>query len=329
MTKRTPVLSVLAATALLLTACGTERAGGGGAVGADPDATAPSSATPVDGPGKDGVRVTSVTLPQPSAPASPGRAVVTDRLSRDSGVSAAYEVTNSGSETLTYTAVVTFMSANGGAVTSQTVTVRDVGPGKTVRGTVRAGEVPPGAPRIRRAKVLTATKVPAGEAPAEAGACPASGVRVSADQGDAAMGLRVVGLHLENCGTRDYVVEGYPQLDLRDADFEPVGGIRILRGSEEITTGAGPDERPRRVVLRPGEAASAALVWRNTTEAGTAVTVPYVRVRAKAGAEPVTFTPNLDLGTTGRLGVRPWKEADPRERAQGPGQPQGQGAPAR
>lgn len=284
MTKRTTVLPVLAAAALLLTACGTQPAdlGVGGPGGA--------SARPVDDPGKDGARITSLTLPG------------------DAGISAAYEVTNGGTETLTYSVIVTFTDSAGGAMSNQTVTVRDVGPGKTVRGTVRAGVLPPGTPRVTGAKVMEVTKVPAGEAPAEDGACPASGIRVYADRGDAAMGLRVVGLHLENCGTRDYTVEGYPLLELLDSGMKPVEGVRVLKGSEEITTGAGPDEPPRRVVLRPTEAATASLVWRNTTEAGTAVTVPYVRVRAKAGADPVTVTPGLDLGTTGRLGVRPWKK---------------------
>lgn len=284
MTKRTTVLPVLAAAALLLTACGTQPAdlGVGGPGGA--------SARPVDDPGKDGARITSLTLPG------------------DAGISAAYEVTNGGTETLTYSVIVTFTDSAGGAMSNQTVTVRDVGPGKTVRGTVRAGVLPPGTPRVTGAKVMEVTKVPAGEAPAEDGVCPASGIRVYADRGDAAMGLRVVGLHLENCGTRDYTVEGYPLLELLDSGMKPVEGVRVLKGSEEITTGAGPDEPPRRVVLRPTEAATASLVWRNTTEAGTAVTVPYVRVRAKAGADPVTVTPGLDLGTTGRLGVRPWKK---------------------
>jgi hypothetical protein len=49
-------------------------------------------------------------------------------------------------------------------------------------------------------------------------------------------------------------------------------------------------------------------VWRNTTEFGTPVNVPYVRVRAKAGADPVIVTPNLDLGTTGKLGVTSWQK---------------------
>ncbi|WP_405769209.1 DUF4232 domain-containing protein [Streptomyces sp. NBC_01538] len=305
-------LSVLAVTALLLAACGTEtgRAGTGdtGAGAADPP-----SATQVDDPGKDGVRITALTLPSASPSPSPTRdySVSADSLDlvADSGVSASYEVTNKGTETLTYSVVVTFLGVDGGAVTNQTATVPGVGPGKTVRGTVRAGELPPGAPRVTRAKVLEVTKVPASEAPTEAGTCPASGIRVSADKGDAAMGLRVVGLHLDNCGTRDYTVEGYPLLELLDDTRKPVTGVRILHGSAEITTGAGPDNPPRPVTLRPGESATAGLVWRNTTEFGTAVNVPYVRVRAKAGAAPVTVTPNLDLGTTGKLGVRPWERA--------------------
>ncbi|WP_371660523.1 DUF4232 domain-containing protein [Streptomyces sp. NBC_00280] len=304
-----PLLSALAATALLLTACGTERAGAGN-TGAD--AAEPPSATQVDDPGKDGVRITRLTLPSPSPSPTRSYSVSADSLdlATDSGVVADYEVTNEGTQTLTYSVVFTFMSGDGGAVTNQTATVRDVGPGKTVRGTVRAGQLPPAAPRVTRAKVLEVTKVPASEAPAEPGMCPASGIRVSADQGDAAMGLRVVGLRLDNCGTRDYTVEGYPLLKLLDNDLKSVEGIEILDGSTGITTGAGPDNQPRPVTLGPGESATAGLVWRNTTTSGTPVNVPYVQVRAKAGADPVTVTPNLDLGTTGKLGVRPWEKAE-------------------
>ncbi|MDX3457407.1 DUF4232 domain-containing protein [Streptomyces sp. ME02-8801-2C] len=310
-----PLLPALAATALLLTACGSEHSGTGN-TGAD--AAGEQSVVQVDDPGKDGVRITSLTLPDPSASPSPSPSrdysVSADSLGSDSGsdpgVVAHYEVTNKGAESMTYSVVFTFMSADGGAMSNQTATVRDVGPGKTVRGTIRAGVLPPTTPRITQAKVLEVTKVPASEAPAAPGTCPASGIRVSADKGDAAMGLRVVGLHLDNCGTRDYTVDGYPLLELLDDARKPVTGVRILKGSAEITTGAGPDRQPRPVTLKPGESATAALVWRNTTEFGTPVNVPYVQVRAKAGATPVTVTPNLDLGTTGKLGVRPWEKAE-------------------
>ncbi|MCX4553026.1 DUF4232 domain-containing protein [Streptomyces sp. NBC_01387] len=300
-----PFLVAFAAIALL-TACGAEHAGrntvASGAV--------PPSRTQIDDPGKDGVRVTSLTLPSPSPSPTRSNSVSADSLATDSGVMAAYEVTNKGAETLTYSVVFTFMSSDGGAVTNQTVTVRDVGPGKTVRGTVRAGELPSAAPRVAQAKVLDVTKVPAGEAPARQGTCPDSGIRVSADAGDAAMGLRVVGLHLDNCGTHSYTVEGYPLLELLDDDRKAVDGVEILDGSGEITTGAGPDVQPRPVTIRPGESATAGLVWRNTTGSGTPVNVPYVRVRVKAGAEPVMVTPELDLGTTGKLGVKPWVKVE-------------------
>lgn len=304
-----PFLSALAATALLLTACGTERTGAR-STGADTAATRDGTRT--GDPGKDGVRITSLTLPSAAPSPTLSYSVSADKLTGgwDSGVFAAYEVTNESAETLTYTVVFTFKSSDGGAMANQTETVRDVGPGKTVRGTVRAGELPPTAPRVTQVEVFEVTKVPAAEAPAGPGRCPASGIRVSADQGDAAMGLRIVGLHLDNCGTRAYTVEGYPLLELLDDDLRPVGGVKILDGSGGITTAAGPDEPPRPVTLQPGESATAGLVWRNTTEAGTPVTVPYVRVRAKKGAAAVTVTPHLDLGTTGKLGVRPWKKTE-------------------
>ncbi|MFB7646490.1 hypothetical protein CG740_18180 [Streptomyces sp. CB01201] len=302
-------MSVLVTTALLLTACGAERAGydssGTGASGAS------SSPARVDDPGKDGVRITSLTLPPASASPTHGTSVSADDLTArpDSGIVATFEVTNSTTRALTYSVVFTFLSGDGGAMANQTATVRDVGPGKTVRGSVRAGELAPGARRVSRAKVLVVNKVPAGEAVTPAGTCPPSGIRVSADDGDAAMGLRVVGLHLDNCGKRDYAIEGYPRVELLDDDLNPVTGIAILRGSGDITTGAGPDEQPRPLTLKPGESAQASLVWRNTTESGTAANIPYVRVRAKAGSAPVTVAPHLDLGTTGRLGVRPWTKA--------------------
>ncbi|MFJ9615284.1 DUF4232 domain-containing protein [Streptomyces noursei] len=306
---RRPVslISALATTALLLTACGTERAGAGNT---GTRAAVPPSRTQVDDPGKAGVRITSLTLPSASVSPTRSTSVSADNLATGSGVVASYEVTNEGTETLTYSVVFTFMGGDGGAVTNQTAIVRDVGPGKTVRGTVRVGELPSAAPRVTQAKVLKVTKVPASEAPAEPGTCPASGARVSADQGDAAMGLRIVGLHLDNCGTGDYTLEGYPLLELLDKDLQPVHGIKILHGSGEITTGAEPDEQPRPMTLKPGESATAGLVWRNTTESGTPVNVPSARVRAKTGAAPVTVTPDLDLGTTGKLGVKPWAKAE-------------------
>ncbi|MFF5858950.1 DUF4232 domain-containing protein [Streptomyces sp. NPDC012751] len=162
---------------------------------------------------------------------------------------------------------------------------------------------------MTRVEVARVTKVPAAEAPPASGECPPSGLRLTADDGDAAMGLRVVGLHLENCGTRAHRLDGYPLLELLGEDLAPVEGVRIVHGSGGISTGTGFDEPARPLVLEPGESALSGLMWRNTTGSGTAVDVPHVRVRAERGADPVTVTPHLDLGTTGRLAVRAWTRA--------------------
>ncbi|MFJ8166569.1 DUF4232 domain-containing protein [Streptomyces sp. NPDC096136] len=275
MRKTTPLLPALASV-LLLTACGTQRAGAPGA-----SVTAPAT---------DGVRITSVTAPSGA---------------RDSGISAAYEVTNGGTRPLTYTILFDFTTDAGEVMGNTLETVRAVGPGATVRGSVRPAPGP-GSSRATRVKVSRVTKVPAAEAPPASGECPPSGIRVTTDDGDAAMGLRVVGLHLENCGKSDYPLDGYPLLELLNEDRAPVPGIRIVQGSGGITTGTGFDDPARPLVLKPGESAVSGLMWRNTTESGDPVNVPYVRVRAREGADPVTVTPHLDLGTTGRLAVRAW-----------------------
>ncbi|MEU8434117.1 DUF4232 domain-containing protein [Streptomyces sp. NPDC029216] len=288
---RIPSALPLLAALLLLTGCG-----------------APASGTAVTPPRADGVRITSVTIP--SVAPSPGSDRSDVRAAPlpagGSGISAAYEVTNNGTEALAYTILFDFTTEAGEVMANTRETVRSVGPGATVQGTVRLNTFTPGSSRVTRVKVSQVTKVPAAEAPPASGECPPSGIRITADDGDAAMGLRVVGLHLENCGKRDYTVNGYPLLELLDKNRAPVQGVQIVEGSGGITTGTGFDEPARPLILKPGESALSGLMWRNTTESGDVVNVPYVRVRAVQGGDPVTVTPHLDLGTTGRLAVRAW-----------------------
>ncbi|MEU0428243.1 DUF4232 domain-containing protein [Streptomyces canus] len=201
-----------------------------------------------------------------------------------------------------------FLSASGGAVDNAEHTVEAVGPERTVKGTVVMGEPVGNAPEVTGVEVIKVRSVPGAEASSASGTCPKSGMRLYADQGDAAMGLRVVGLHLVNCGTRPLQLNGYPKLTIQDEDHHTVDGVQILQGTDQISTGLGGDGRPQPVVLRPGEAALAQLAWRNTTQAGAPVNAPYVRVWATPGADPVTVTPELDLGTTGKLGVGPWRK---------------------
>ncbi|MFG2317395.1 DUF4232 domain-containing protein [Streptomyces tendae] len=325
---------------LVLGGCGTQTAAseaGGDEETKGPCAGAPtgggvSGGTAGSGAERDGVRVVGVVeragaregaSPSGRASERPGVSVTADSLP-GFGASAGpcvvqYDVTNPESEPFTYTITFSLMDEQGRAMSNVEERVASVGAGKTVRRTLEPGTYAGGgAVDAGRVRILDVERVPSDEAPVPAGTCPASGLRLTADQGDAAMGLRVVGLHLENCGSRTYSLEGYPVLQLLDAEHQAVDGVEILRGTEGIPMAGGDGGAPRPVTLRPGEAAVSGLAWRNTTEFGEAVTVPYVRVRAEAGSDPVMVAPHLDLGTTGELGVRAWRKD---ERGAGAGRP--------
>jgi hypothetical protein len=147
-------------------------------------------------------------------------------------------------------------------------------------------------------------------APADPAACPASGVRIETDGRDAATGLRLLGLSMVNCGRTTYRVNGYPVLRALDEDRAGLD-IKVLRGVDEIA-GALPGwtGKPAAVVLKPGQRAGAVVVWRNTYDDITdpPVSAPYLEVAPAAGRPATVLTPDpLDLGSTGRLGVSPWR----------------------
>ncbi|MFF4419861.1 DUF4232 domain-containing protein [Streptomyces sp. NPDC001549] len=125
------------------------------------------------------------------------------------------------------------------------------------------------------------------------------------------MGLRVADFQLVNCGTQPYVLEGYPQLSLRDNLNDPVE-VAVEHGSAGITTGTpNLDEAPRPVTLAPGQAAFFGMVWRNlVTESATpAVTARIVEVEPRPGAPRLwlRLAAPVDLGNTGKLGLGPWQ----------------------
>jgi hypothetical protein len=107
----------------------------------------------------------------------------------------------------------------------------------------------------------------------------------------------------------------------------PVAGTVASTSGGISSAVTGFDDPPRSVTLRPGERARSGLVWRNTVQPGIPVDVPYVRVRTKSGAAPVTVTPHFDLGTTGKLGVSPWRTEEQRYRFRPPSAPCRPGAP--
>ena len=147
--------------------------------------------------------------------------------------------------------------------------------------------------------------------------CPESGVRVTAGTVDGAMGLRVMGIELTNCGTQTYEVTGYPVLTLLDEERRPFD-VRVLHGAEPITTNEGfctPtgqfDAGPHLVTLAPGERAVARVVWRNLTtdEFDQLVNATYLSVAPSASEAPQELAPSggVDLGTTGQLGLSAWE----------------------
>ncbi|MFV2099604.1 DUF4232 domain-containing protein [Micromonospora sp. LOL_024] len=143
-------------------------------------------------------------------------------------------------------------------------------------------------------------------------ACPASGVRISHLGVSAAMGLRAMGLELVNCGDRHYRLHGYPAPQLRDADGNTIP-VRIIHGAEGITSGF--DDPPRPVILAPGEAAGAALLWRNLVDnpAVVATNAEHLRVaplRDRPALE-VAIQGSIDLGNTDQLGVSAWEKRTP------------------
>ncbi|MEU6391625.1 DUF4232 domain-containing protein [Streptomyces sp. NPDC046939] len=148
-------------------------------------------------------------------------------------------------------------------------------------------------------------------APEPSGPCPDSGMRITAGDANAAMGLRALTVTLTNCGRATFDLYGYPRLKLLDADGTPVERVQVLEGTSAITAGVR-DDTPRRITVRPGEAASTSWVWRNTYDDTTHPPVTVARVVVDPalgrGTQAVTPDPPLDLGSTGRLGTTAWRK---------------------
>ncbi|PJE98020.1 hypothetical protein CUT44_01905 [Streptomyces carminius] len=140
-----------------------------------------------------------------------------------------------------------------------------------------------------------------------ASSCPASGLRVQAEEAEAAMGLRVLGVRLVNCGETSRTIRGRPGVRVLDGDGEPLE-VEILHKVSEIALIGGLDDAPAPVPLDPGESAVARLVWRNTVTDPTvpAATGSAVEIDPLGDREPRTVPAHLDLGNTGRLAVSPW-----------------------
>ncbi|MCU7729225.1 DUF4232 domain-containing protein [Actinoplanes sp. KI2] len=145
---------------------------------------------------------------------------------------------------------------------------------------------------------------PTASAPASASAasadCPAPGVLITADRGDAAAGYREMTLTLRRCGDTSYLLQGRPDIVVLDERLQP---LKVTVGPSVHYTAD-----PRRINVRPGEGAMAVLSWHNTVTEGTAVTGVALSVAPVQGAprQIVNLPVPMDLGTTGRLDTSAW-----------------------
>ncbi|GAB3112911.1 hypothetical protein GCM10027160_15590 [Streptomyces calidiresistens] len=144
--------------------------------------------------------------------------------------------------------------------------------------------------------------------------CPPSGLRVTADFTNPAMGLRVMGLRLVNCGDTPRRIEGYPGVTLLDEDAEALD-VEVVNGSGDIAFVEGFDDPPVPFDLEPGEQASAGLMWRNTVTHvdDFRYPAPYLTVSPIPGEEAQLVVPDgdIDTGSTGIAGVSAWKPFPP------------------
>ncbi|WP_328957453.1 DUF4232 domain-containing protein [Kitasatospora purpeofusca] len=142
---------------------------------------------------------------------------------------------------------------------------------------------------------------------APVGTCSPEGVALTVGEADAAMGLRVMPVRLSNCGTRPYSLNGHPAVRVLDAERAPLA-VTVKRGSAGIATLANFDAAPKPLTLQPREYAEFQLVWRNTVAAVNKApdNGRYLDVAPLPGRPRLTVPADLDLGTTGRLGVAPW-----------------------
>jgi hypothetical protein len=129
---------------------------------------------------------------------------------------------------------------------------------------------------------------------------------------DAAMGLRAMGIELVNCGSAPFTMNGHPDVRLLGDDRRPLP-VTVGRGSSGIATLDSFDAPPTPVTAAPGERLVAGLVWRNKVTDMTTdpVSGTYLEVVPAPGQPPQVVRPEgpIDLGTTGRLGVAPWRHA--------------------
>lgn len=136
---------------------------------------------------------------------------------------------------------------------------------------------------------------------------PATALVIRTGPVEAAMGLRAMTITMVNKDTQPHTINGYPAIRVLDKNREPLP-ITIDPGATQVATGFDAPAKP--ITIQPGKTATSALIWRNTVTDSTVVATnaPFVDLAPATGAPWQTRHPEggIDLGNTGKLGVRAW-----------------------
>ena len=138
--------------------------------------------------------------------------------------------------------------------------------------------------------------------PSKAADCPAPGLLITAERGDAAAGYREMTIKAKNCGDTPYVLDGRPDIVVLDADRK-AAAVALVPSVHWTAS-------PRKLTLQPGTSATAVLAWHNTVTESTVVATSgaYLDVAPGKGEPRQIVTPPvpLDLGNTGKLQASAW-----------------------
>ena len=143
------------------------------------------------------------------------------------------------------------------------------------------------------------------------------------------MGLRVVPIHLANCGSAPLTVTGYPALRVLDEDRQPVD-VKVDNGADSVALVPNLQHPPTTITLSPGQQAEATVLWKNTVTDSTVVATSgaYFDIAPASGQPWQTRKPDgpIDLGNTGKLGVSPWAPGTAQANCQSPDQDRSTGS---
>jgi hypothetical protein len=154
----------------------------------------------------------------------------------------------------------------------------------------------------------TAT-APAPTTPTGTTAQPPRGPMISLGASDAASGLRVVTIHLANCGDAPLTVTGFPALRVLDEDKKPID-VTVADGADAVALVPSLQHPPTTFTLASGQQADAAVLWKNRVTDSTveATNGTYFDIAPASGQPWQTRKADgpIDLGNTGRVAVSPW-----------------------